>query len=494
MGAVYEAIRIDTSERVAVKLLETKPDKHDENRRSRFRREASAAGALRSIHVPRILETGEDEATGLSFIVMERLLGEDLDKLLQRVRWLKPETALKIVAQACAGLVEAHGARIIHRDIKPANLFLARRPGGEIVVKILDFGIAKTKAEPEVDTTGLTRSGSTIGTPLYMSPEQARGLREISFATDIWSIGVVLYRCLAGRVPHQGIDAHGDLIIAISTKLAPPVQRFAPWVSPGIAAIVHRALRLNAESRFSDVGAMLAAMDAILNNDRQLDEQMLGPPSEEERAISCASYEEPTLEFAASAVDTFNEDACVREPTSEHLANHVDKGENHPEIAPALPPTPPGASIVHGYWANYRTPRHSHTSHAQERPKQWLPVLIATVVGIALILGLVAQTMPLPFDATHDPAALATQAHHLSAMPSSKFAGFGVSQLPVQLATASARNTTSQAPPPFPTPTKDVGLQPSTRVLRNNAAQKRLSEKPKTEASDKTKIIEEFEE
>src|SRR5262249_38663240 len=147
----------------------------------RFRREVRAAAAIATPHIVRVLDTGVDTASGTPFMVMEYLSGEDLQALLDRVGILSPEAASRIVAQACDGLARAHAAGIVHRDVKPANLFLAREEGGAITVKLLDFGIAKVRAGGSVEgtTTGLTRTGGLLGSPHYMSPEQARGLRDI---------------------------------------------------------------------------------------------------------------------------------------------------------------------------------------------------------------------------------------------------------------------------------------------------------------------------
>ncbi|MDI3287736.1 serine/threonine-protein kinase [Polyangium sp. 15x6] len=241
MGVVYEARCVTDDARVAVKVLPAFMVMKDDSRLARFHREARTTASIDSDHVARILETGEDPDTNEAFMVMELLQGEDLERLLSRAPRLDPAIAVNIVGQVCTGLAAAHATRIIHRDIKPANLFLARGEDGGITVKILDFGIAKTKAEPGADTTGMTRSGSMLGSPLYMSPEQARGIKEIDFRTDVWSLGVVLYRALCGTAPHEGISAFGDLIMAICSRAPEPVQARAPWVSPEIGAVVHRA-------------------------------------------------------------------------------------------------------------------------------------------------------------------------------------------------------------------------------------------------------------
>ena len=169
MGAVYEARATGTQERVAVKVMNSRLLELGGDGIHRFRREARAASAVDSKHIVRVIEFGDDEATGLLYLVMEHLEGEDLQHLVDRRGPLVPDAALRVAAQALIGLQKAHEARIIHRDIKPANLFLARGPDGEITVKLLDFGIAKIKADPlgAVHTTGLTNTGGILGSPLY---------------------------------------------------------------------------------------------------------------------------------------------------------------------------------------------------------------------------------------------------------------------------------------------------------------------------------------
>src|SRR4029079_13878320 len=137
-----------------------------------------ATTAIDTDHIVRVLETGTATETGQPFMVMEYLSGEDLSHVFKRVKGqLPPDIALRITAQACLGLEKAHAARIIHRDIKPANLFLAQQPDGGLLIKLLDFGIAKIKMDQAniTDSRSLTRTGSMVGSPLYMSPEQARG-------------------------------------------------------------------------------------------------------------------------------------------------------------------------------------------------------------------------------------------------------------------------------------------------------------------------------
>ena len=271
MGAVYEAIDEKTSARVAVKVVHAEvmrdaSSRDDTSKLTRFAREAKAASAIRSPHVAQVTDWGTDEGSGQPFMVMELLEGEDLQQVLKRVQLLPPDVALRIVAQACKGLEKAHEARVTHRDIKPANLFLAHQASGEAVVKLLDFGIAKVRPEMDDsgDTTNLTRTGSMLGSPRYMSPEQARGSRSLDHRSDLWSLGVVLYRAMTGHMPHEDAEAMGDFIVLLCSEPPKRVQKYAPWLSAEVAAIVEGALQIDREKRFASAAAMLAAIEPLL--------------------------------------------------------------------------------------------------------------------------------------------------------------------------------------------------------------------------------------
>ncbi|WP_437955591.1 serine/threonine-protein kinase [Sorangium sp. So ce119] len=287
MGSVYEVELVETGERLALKCVESELLNRSKSSIGRFQREVRAMGALDTEHIVRVRDAGTDPATGAPYMVMELLEGEDVQRLLDRVGKLEPDTALRIAAQVCVALQKAHEARIVHRDIKPANLFLARRGEGEVVVKILDFGIAKIKPEPHQGgpTTGLTRTGGIIGSPRYMSPEQARGLSDIDYRTDLWSLGIVLYRALSGRVPHEHIEAFGDLIMAICSVRPEPIQDLAPWVGPEVAAVVHGTLKFDAGDRFPSAAAMLDAIRPLLPHGFSLREEHLVPVSEATCAV-----------------------------------------------------------------------------------------------------------------------------------------------------------------------------------------------------------------
>lgn len=278
MGQVYAAEHAATGRKVAVKVISSPNLVGDATVIGRFQREARVAGSIDTQHITQVLDAGVDRESGLPFLVMEFLAGEDLQHVVKRLGPLSPDLALRITAQACLGLQKAHEGGVVHRDMKPANLYLAKRDAGEIIVKLLDFGIAKVKMDQaqDAENAGLTRTGSMIGSPLYMSPEQARGdARGIDARTDLWSLGIVLYEMLAGSTPYQHIQALGQLILAICHEWPRHIQEAAPWVPPEVAAIVHRCLRHRPEDRYQTAGEMFQAIRALLPGGWSIHEGML---------------------------------------------------------------------------------------------------------------------------------------------------------------------------------------------------------------------------
>ena len=231
----------------------------------RFEREARAASASATKHIVDVLDAGTDRATGRPFMVMQLLDGEDLAQLLMRAGPLRVDLALRIIAQACRGLAQAHAAGVIHRDIKPANLFLSYE-GSEAVVKILDFGVAKVTNDSMC--LGLTRTGTMIGSPHYMSPEQARGRSDSDHRSDLWSLGVVAYKLLSGRIPFAHVKGLGDLLVALCCETVPPLSAAAPWLRPEVATFVHRALVAEPAQRYQDADVMGAAARRLIRSER----------------------------------------------------------------------------------------------------------------------------------------------------------------------------------------------------------------------------------
>ena len=281
MGIVYEGEDTSTGAAVAIKVIRSAELTGRPDVALRFEREARAVRAIDSAHVVRVLDVGALAGEDAPYLVMERLRGRTLEQAIAERGRLAPEAALRIVAEACRGLGAAHAAGIVHRDVKPANLYLAEQESGR-PVKVLDFGVAKLKQAirgPD-DAAALTRSGHLLGSPLYMSPEQAMGLRNVDARTDVWSLGAVLYEALAGRAPHAGVSPVGLLLVTICTRPAPPIQGLAPWVSDEAAALVHRALTIERDARLPSVDAMLEAIGRLPPDRLGVDEDRLaGAPA-----------------------------------------------------------------------------------------------------------------------------------------------------------------------------------------------------------------------
>ena len=269
MGTVHEAIHIASGQRVALKLI-TGVEINDEVL-LRFIREAESAERIDSPNVVRIYDLGSDLDTGIPYMAMEKLSGSDISHLLRGLGPIPPNTAAKIAAQACSGLGQAHEHGIVHRDIKPGNLFVATSENpDECIVKVLDFGIAKLTEDATQDKEELTQTGSVLGSPHYMSPEQAQGLKNIDARSDIWSLGVVLYKMLCGKAPHADYESLGQIILAICSKPAAPVQSIAPWVPPELSAIVDKCLQIEPNDRFSSAREFEDALIRYLGPDRKL--------------------------------------------------------------------------------------------------------------------------------------------------------------------------------------------------------------------------------
>jgi serine/threonine-protein kinase len=217
MGAVWRAEHVQLRSPVAIKLIDHQIVAHPDAL-ARFLREAQSAAALRSPHVVQILDFGADR--GVPYIAMELLEGESLADRIARVGRLSPPDVARLMTQVARALGKAHEMGIVHRDIKPDNIFIVRNDEDE-VAKVLDFGIAKSAQHGLGPGSGsTTRTGAILGTPNYMSPEQAEGTKLVDHRTDLWALGVIGFECLVGRKPFDS-DALGSLLLAICTRPIP---------------------------------------------------------------------------------------------------------------------------------------------------------------------------------------------------------------------------------------------------------------------------------
>jgi serine/threonine protein kinase len=254
MGSVWLAEHTNLKNQVAVKLIDSELGKLAQPR-ARFLREAQLAARIKSSHVVQVHDHGLT-SDGQPYIAMEYLVGESLrDRLAARQRLTAAETA-RVVSHVCRALSRAHEAGLVHRDLKPENIFIAQDDDGE-VIKILDFGVAK--AADALSDSGIdpTRTGALLGTPFYMSPEQAQGLKTVDLRTDLWALGVVVFECLTGERQFSA-EALGPLIGKI---LAAPIRLPSQTPSgaglpPEVDAWVARALERDPAKRFASAREM----------------------------------------------------------------------------------------------------------------------------------------------------------------------------------------------------------------------------------------------
>jgi serine/threonine-protein kinase len=263
MGDVYLAVNVRLGKRVAVKVLRSDLAQLDVLR-ERFEREAQAASTIGSAHIADVYDLGE-LPTHQPFMVMEYLHGESLGARLARVRTLEPETLAKITLEILEALIAAHDAGIVHRDLKPDNIFLVRRDRDDFA-KVLDFGVSKHGSVPP--TARQTAAGVLIGTPMYMSPEQARGrVNEIDRRSDVYAVGVIMYEATAGVPPFADDDNSMDVVFRVALHDPTPLEVLVPDVDPALAKIVRTAMEKSPAERFQTAEEM---RDAVLAWQAQL--------------------------------------------------------------------------------------------------------------------------------------------------------------------------------------------------------------------------------
>ena len=255
MGAVWLARHVGLDVPCAVKFIHQTAAESAEIR-ARFEREAKAAAQLRSPHVVQILDHGVWE--GSPYIAMELLEGEDLSVRIAQRGTLSPPEVASLAAQIGRALTKAHAAGLVHRDLKPANVFLVRDDDREIA-KVLDFGVAKATS---LGTDGNTKTGAVLGTPYYMSPEQARGAREVDYRSDLWALAVVVFECLTGRLPFMA-EGFGELLVKIIVEPIPVPSTIA-LVPPGFDVWWARAVARDPAQRFQSAKEMTEALGIAL--------------------------------------------------------------------------------------------------------------------------------------------------------------------------------------------------------------------------------------
>jgi serine/threonine-protein kinase len=294
MGTVWQADHLVLNSKVAIKVLGPEVAQ-DAEALARFLREAQSAASLRSPHVVQILDHGVDE--GQPYIAMELLEGESLAERLVRDGTLSPVETSRIITHMARALARAHEAGIVHRDLKPDNVFLVRNDE-EHLAKLLDFGIAKATGKLTSGIGRATRTGTVMGSPYYMSPEQAEGLKTLDHRTDIWALGVIAFECLLGQRPFDG-ESVGGLVLAICTRPMPVPSKFGK-VPAGFDRWFAKACSRDLKQRYSS--AKQAAADLRELCDGKFERTDYRPRAES--LTGDANGEDNTLLASATYFDT----------------------------------------------------------------------------------------------------------------------------------------------------------------------------------------------
>ena len=398
MGAVYDAQHTGTGQRVAIKtlLLDTV---HDPAAVKRFFLEAKITAALQHPNTIRVFDFGQSD-DGVFFLAMERLQGVTLsDRIAEYAgqgKRMTEQEAATIAVAVLRSLAEAHRVGLVHRDLKPANIFLHDLGGGETVIKVLDFGIAKTGDQQ------LTQAGTALGTPAYMSPEQVMG-QGVDARSDLYSLGVVLYQCVSGRVPFRGESTFTVMMMQIN-ELAPDLTQVA-GVSARFAQVVGQSLAKQATDRYESAVVMREALEPLARGEHLHAPGAAGlaPPSAmaQMRAPTPAAPPPPP-----PSPPPANRDASATKPPAPVRAARVDPPPMRPQQvremtgAAVKPPEPPRSrSLIPLYLFGFIAVTGSLAAafwlHGRDGDAK-APIGMATEAVAPPVAGIAAPVVPVP--------------------------------------------------------------------------------------------------
>lgn len=341
MGSVWAAEHLGLKTDVAVKFIDNEVALRNANTLARFELEAKIAATLKSPHVVSVLDFGQDDERR-PYLAMELLKGEELTERLERKKVLSFDEAKTVIVDVCKALQKAHAAGFVHRDLKPSNIFLCEEEDG-FSVKLLDFGLAKS-----TNSVSMTGVNELLGTPDFMSPEQARGNKDIDFRTDFYSLGVVAFQCLTGRMPYDQTGSLPDLLLAITVREPLLASIVRPDLPAALVSWLARALKKDPKQRFASAKEMSATFveacasrarvsidtdDYAGEHEHTVRAEALQPIVSGEDPTISAGPSKPANTTSPSQIVISGEDPTLREPSG------VSLGER-----PTLATPPPSAS------------------------------------------------------------------------------------------------------------------------------------------------------
>lgn len=445
MGAVYEAEQLNIGKKVAIKFVDPEFIT-DEQILTRFAREARAMSTIESPHIVSIFDAGTED--GKPFLVMELLRGEDLGQRLRRTSRVPVAESLHIVAMVLKGLSKAHAAGVVHRDLKPDNIFLVKNDGDPIFAKIVDFGVSKIeRPRNRTSPLALTGRGTVLGTPFYMSPEQAQAVPDLDGRADLFSVGTILFECLAGRPPFTG-ETYEQVILAICMRDAPELTSLDPSIPPSVSRFVAKALARDRADRFATADEMLAALHELSPDEKR--RVPADPPMNKTLVAGGAKSNPPSANVTAATPTSVKPFKGV----STHIAGSADA------TAQATPVGMQQASaIVASHAPAVVSPmaRSDFDGTPAAVPRRSSSAVIATAI-VAALLGVAATFAAISLMAK-EPA---------PPVPSSLVPSTPVTSAPVAAASSSA-------PPP---PASAVELAPGPAVSTGTASVSALAPAP----------------
>ena len=450
MGVVVGATHVGFDDRVAIKLLRPELAQNAELVQ-RFLREGRASRKIRNEHVVQVMDVGTLES-GAPYLVMEYLEGEDLAQRLARTGPLPPAEAVELLLQACEAIAEAHVIGIVHRDLKPANLFSVARRGGAPCIKVLDFGISKLTEGAGPSNAALTRTTATMGSPLYMSPEQLHSSRHVDARSDVWALGVILYELLTGTLPFAGDDLP-RLTVQIVLHAPIPIQTYRADLPPALVAAVSRCLEKDPAHRFANVAELARALEPVCSDRARMSVERIVSIASSSGAISVpVASRSPSLPDALRSAPAWTPPSLS--PASSSPAAATPAGLA-PSVASAVPVSTTGAMMTSSAGA----PR------ASGGPGRGSKVLLAAG-GVALLLviaaaGLLGARSKTPADGNANAPVVAAPLP-----PPTAPASAARPPPPPAPPTASARDVDPPAPPSasaLPAPAPVVKAAPAAR-------------------------------